>query len=149
MENSTVSRISDRIMEYGVKPCVIAGCFVLVALLWTFPLQHMIAYPFVFLFFGAVMLLTEVIPQQIWRADIYGRIELCNRHLLDYIGGLANSLRGGSFFRILHPEDAPGFGQAWEAALAGGGRFEAEARVQSGNGVYRWFLIRAIPQFSQ
>ncbi len=29
--------------------------FVLVALLWTFPLQHAIAYPFVFLFFGAIM----------------------------------------------------------------------------------------------
>ena len=42
-------------MEYGVKPGAIAICFVLVALLWTFPLQHVIAYPFVFLFFGAVM----------------------------------------------------------------------------------------------
>src|ERR1700744_3032472 len=42
-------------MEYGVKPISIAGFFVLVALLWTFPLQHVIAYPFVFLFFGAVM----------------------------------------------------------------------------------------------
>ncbi len=41
--------------EYGVKPISIATCFVLVALLWTFPLQHVIAYPFVFLFFGAVM----------------------------------------------------------------------------------------------
>jgi len=28
---------------------------VLVALLWTFPLQHVIAYPFVFLFFGAII----------------------------------------------------------------------------------------------
>lgn len=42
-------------MEYGIKPCGIAGFFVLVALLWTFPLQHVIAYPFVFLFFAAIM----------------------------------------------------------------------------------------------
>ncbi len=42
-------------MEYGLKPCAIAGIFVVVALLWTFPLQHIIAYPFVFLFFGAIM----------------------------------------------------------------------------------------------
>ena len=51
--------ISDRLawwtIEYGVKPCAIAGSFVLVALLWTFPLQRVIAYPFVFLFFGAIM----------------------------------------------------------------------------------------------
>src|SRR6516165_10313308 len=48
-------RISQWTMEYGIKPCAIAGFFVLVALLWTFPLQHVIAYPFVFLFFGAIM----------------------------------------------------------------------------------------------
>lgn len=42
-------------MQYGVKPCAIAGSFVLVALLWTFLLQHVIAYPFVFLFFAAIM----------------------------------------------------------------------------------------------
>ena len=42
-------------MEFGIKPSAIAGCFVLVALLWTFPLQHLISYPFVFLFFGAII----------------------------------------------------------------------------------------------
>ena len=45
----------DKLYEYGAKPLGIASCFVLVALLWTFLLQHVIAYPFVFLFFGAVM----------------------------------------------------------------------------------------------
>ena len=42
-------------MENALKPCAIAVVFVIVALLWTFPLQHAIAYPFVFLFFGAIM----------------------------------------------------------------------------------------------
>jgi hypothetical protein len=42
-------------MEFGIKPLAISGCFVLVALLWTFPLQHVISYPFVFLFFGAII----------------------------------------------------------------------------------------------
>lgn len=42
-------------MEYGVKPFVIAGFFVLLALIWTFPLQHLITYPFLFLFFGAIV----------------------------------------------------------------------------------------------
>ena len=160
--------------------------FVLVAFLWTMPLQHVIAYPFVFLFFGAIMgsawfggmiagfvavalsslivtyffipplfsmkvatdsqsflaafivcaiaitvvssarkraenairfardqleakvhertaelqqsnqeikeserqlrLLTEAIPQQLWRTDAAGHIEYCNHHLCDYLG---------------------------------------------------------------
>lgn len=42
-------------MEFGIKPSAISGCFVLVALLWTFLLQHVISYPFVFLFFGAII----------------------------------------------------------------------------------------------
>ena len=55
MTDAQSIRLSDWLMEYGLKPCAIAGCFVLVALLWTFPLQHVIAYPFIFLFFGAIM----------------------------------------------------------------------------------------------
>jgi PAS domain S-box-containing protein len=249
MADLTFSRLSGWTMEYGLKPCAIAFCFVLVALLWTFPLQHVIAYPFVFLFFGAVMgsawfggfiagfaavvmssalityffipplfsisvakesqsflaafilsaiaitivssarkhadsavrnardqleakvqertaelqrsnletqeserqlrLLTEAIPQQIWRADTSGCVDYCNQHLLDYTGGSAGSLQGESFFNILHADDLHGFSKEWEAALAAGGGFEAEARVQRADGAYRWFLIRGIPQRSQ
>jgi PAS domain S-box-containing protein len=249
VEALTMSRLSKWTMEYGIKPCAIASCFVLVALLWTFPLQHVIAYPFVFLFFGAIMgsawfggfvagfmavilssvvityffipplfsitvakgsqsflaafvlssiaitivssarkraesvvrtardqlearvqertaelqhsnreilererqlrMLTEAIPQQIWRTDALGRIEYCNRYLLEYIGGAADSLPGESFFGIFHAEDALLFRQGWQAALAAGENFEAEARVRGAAGTYRWFLIRSIPQRSQ
>lgn len=233
-------------MEYGLKPFAIAFCFVLVALLWTFPLQHVMAYPFVFLFFGAIMgsawfggaicglfavvlssfvinfffipplysitvakefrtflaafilcafaiaivssarkraenaariarnqleakvrertaeleksnleikeserqlrILTEAIPQQIWRADADGRIEYCNQHFRDYIGGEDHVFLGDGFFDILHPQDEPLFRQGWSAAILSGGTFEIEARVQSLGGEYRWFLIRSLPQ---
>ena len=246
MTAAEANRVSRWTMKYALKPCAIAGCFVLVALLWTFPLQHIIAYPFVFLFFGAVMgsawfggiiagavavvlssllidyffvpplfsifvgkesqsflaafiacaiaitvvssarkraenairsardeleskvqertaelvrsneeikeserqlrLLTEAIPQQIWRADAGGSIEYCNQHLRDYIGKPMEQLRGEAFFHALHPEDELLFRQAWQTALARGGQFEVEARVCGGDGVYHWFLVRSIPQ---
>jgi len=236
-------------MEHCVRPGAIAGCFVLVALLWTFPLQHVITYPFVFLFFGATLgsawfggivagfvavvlssflvtyffvpplfsmsvqkesqsflaafilcaiaitvvssarkraenairnardqleakveertaelkrsnmeiqeserqlrLLTEAIPQQIWRADSFGHIEYCNHHLRDYVGRKIDELRGDAFFSILHPEDQALFHYGWNAALASGGRFEVEARVRGADGAYRWFLVRSIPQHSE
>jgi hypothetical protein len=236
-------------MEQGIKPLAIALCFVLVALIWTFPLQHVIAYPFVFLFFGAVMgsawfggiisgfmavvlssfvigyffippffsidiakesqsffaafilcaiaitvvssarkraenairrardeldakvqartaelvrsnleireserqlrLLTEAIPQQIWRTDAEGRIEYCNQHLRDYLGRGTESLKAEAFFAVIHPEDKPLFRQGWETALATGERFEIEARVRGANYIYRWFLVRSIPQHSE
>jgi C4-dicarboxylate-specific signal transduction histidine kinase len=44
-----------RVVAYGVKPFAIAGFFVLVAFLWTLVLQHLVPYPFLFLFLGAVM----------------------------------------------------------------------------------------------
>lgn len=49
------AHFSDWIVEFGIKPFAIATVFVLVALLWTFPLQRVIAYPFVFLFLGAII----------------------------------------------------------------------------------------------
>src|SRR5579863_5864150 len=53
--NARSGHFPGAIVEFGLKPSAIAGFFVLVALLWTFPLQHVIAYPFVFLFFGAII----------------------------------------------------------------------------------------------
>lgn len=55
MRETTLGRISRWTMQYGVKPCAVAGTFVFVAFLWTLLFQHSISYPFLFLFFGAVM----------------------------------------------------------------------------------------------
>ncbi|HUX45852.1 MAG TPA: ATP-binding protein [Terracidiphilus sp.] len=249
MTGEESSRISRWAMEYGLKPFAIASFFVLVALLWTFLLQHEIAYPFVFLFFGAIMgsawfgglisgfwavglssllityffippyfsmqvarnsqsflaafilcaiaitivsssrkraetairaardqletkvqertaelqqsnleiqeserqlrLLTEAIPQQIWRADAEGSVEYCNLPLRDYIGHSMEELHGRGFFAVVHPEDAPLYRAGWQAALNSGERFEAEVRVRSAAGLYRWFLVRSLPQRAQ
>jgi len=246
MTASTAGRMPDRLTEHALKPAAIAVVFVLVALLWTFPLQHVIAYPFVFLFFGAIMgsawfggmvagfaavilsslvvgyffippfyswsigkesqsfftafvlcaiaitvvssarkraesavrnardeleervkertaeleqsnreiqeserqlrQLTEAIPQQIWRADGAGNVEYCNGHLLAYLGRPAALLFGEAFFRIFHPADEALIRQAWRAAMESANTFEAEARIRSADGGYRWFLVRAFPQ---
>lgn len=55
MTASPAERTPGWLVEHALSPVAIAVVFVLVALLWTFPLQHVIAYPFVFLFFGAIM----------------------------------------------------------------------------------------------
>jgi len=55
MIGAEANRLARWIWDYGTKPAAISGFFVLVALLWTFLLQHVISYPFVFLFFGAIM----------------------------------------------------------------------------------------------
>jgi PAS domain S-box-containing protein len=239
-------RFSDWIWEYVSRPTAIAGFFVLVALLWTFPLQHVMAYPFVFLFFGAIIgstwfggliagaiaivasyiliafffipplysvavgqesrayvaaylmcgiasiavsafrkhtetairvardqletkvqertaelqrsnqeilererqlkLLTESIHQQIWSANANGKIEYCNRDLLEYTGKDLEDLEGEAFFSIFHADDALPFRESWETARSSIGLFELQARVRGANGKYRLFLVRGIPQ---
>ncbi|KAA6460938.1 DUF4118 domain-containing protein [Acidobacteria bacterium AB60] len=239
--------LSQSLFEYGLKPVSIAVAFVLVALLWTFPLQHWIDYPFVFLFFGAIMgsawfggriaglvavvlssflvtyffippfysitvasesqsflaafilfaiamsfvssarkraesqvrlardlletrvqertaelersnreiqqserqlrLLTEAIPQQIWRADGKGNVEYVNQTLREYLGLQEEQLSADRLFRAIHPRDAEGFHEAWKHARESGSSFEVEARVFGAAG-QRWFLIRAFPQRS-
>jgi PAS domain S-box-containing protein len=248
MAVATVEHTSHWLVEYGLKPAAIAIMFVIVALLWTFPLQHLIAYPFVFLFFGAIMgsawfggviagtwaivlssvaidfffipplysfvvnkelttyydsfvvcaiaitaisaarrraehasiaarsdleekvrertfelersnletlererqlrLLTEAIPQQIWRADANGHIEYCNQDLVNFTGESHDNLCGGSFLTIFHSIDASVFQRTWEIARSTGTRFEIEARVHDARGNFRWFLIRGIPQYT-
>ncbi|MGA7343214.1 MAG: ATP-binding protein [Terracidiphilus sp.] len=246
MTTSTAERMPAWVIENALRPVAFAIIFVLVALLWTFPLQHVIAYPFVVLFFGAVMgsawfggmvagfvavalssllvgyffipplysmtiakgsqsfftafilcaiaitvvssarkraetvvrtardeleervkertaeleqsnreiqeserqlrQLTEAIPQQIWRADASGNVEYLNGHLLAYLGLRAELLQGESFFHVFHADDEPLIRQAWRTALQSKNTFEAEARVGSSQGSYRWFLVRAVPQ---
>ena len=89
-------------------------------------------------------ILTEAIPQKIWRTDLAGSIEYCNHALCDYLGQHTEELRGEEFFNVIHPEDKPLFRQGWQAALRSGDRFEIEARVQAADGGYRWFLVRSI-----
>lgn len=239
-------RLSKWIIDYGLKPSAVAGYFVLLALIWTFPLQGVMAYPFVLLFFGAIFgsawfgglvagllaiamsfvlitflfipplysisvakesrsylaayvlcaivitvvssvrkraeyalraardeletrvqertaelkrstqeiiererqlrRLTEAIPQQIWSTDAAGRIDYCNRDLIEHLGKPIEDLRGEAFFTIIHPEDAVPFLRNWDTARDLGGRFEVQARILGANGAYRWFLVRSIPE---
>jgi PAS domain S-box-containing protein len=240
------SRNSQRLLEIVARPTATAAVFVLVALFLTLLLQHFFAYPFLFLFFGAVMgsawfgdriagiisvalstvaiayffvpprfswridstavtyfiafivcasavswvssakkrtetsireardrleervlqrtaeleesnreirererelrVLTEAIPQQIWKASTDGRIEYCNHHLLAYVGRTIEEVREEKFFEVLHPEDGEIFRSAWRLAVAGGDGLEGEYRVRGADNLHRWFLIRSVPQ---
>jgi PAS domain S-box-containing protein len=244
-----MERLTDLAMEYFARPLAIAVFFVLIALLWTFAFQHVFAYPFVFLFFAAVMcsawfggfiagimaaamssflvafffippvfslsiaqeyrsyvtafivcaiaittvsaarkrtesairgsrdlleaaveertaelqqsnaeikeserrlrLLTEAIPQQIWRTDRSGSIEYANRDLLQYLGISVDELSGDSFFEIFHLDDAASVKANWDEARAAAAKLEVKARVRGADGSFRWFILRANPQFNE
>jgi hypothetical protein len=244
-----VANFSEWAYEYALKPCTAAVGFVVVALLWTFLLQHWMDYPFVFLFIAAIMgsswfggriagfiavvlssflinyffipplysikvgtesesffaafilfaltmsilsssrkrseiearnardlleikvhdrtaelersnreiqqserdlrLLTEAIPQQIWRADVRGSIEYVNKNLRDYVGLTDEPILVQSLFEALDVRDAYLVQDAWKQALETGAPFEVQARMVNAEKDRRWFLIRAFPQRSE
>jgi PAS domain S-box-containing protein len=249
MDQAEPMSFSHRAYEFGLKPLAIAIVFVIVALLWTFPLQHWMDYPFVFLFVGAIMgsawfggriagflavvlssflvtyffipplysisvgaesqsflaafilfaitvsivssarkraetqvrqardllevkvqertaelertnreirqsehqlrLLTEAIPQQIWRADAQGSVEYLNHNLREFLDCPQDSPPGDRLFGAVHSEDAEFVREAWTGALHAGVPCEVQARVLGAASGYRWFLIRAFPQRSE
>jgi PAS domain S-box-containing protein len=87
----------------------------------------------------------DAMPGFVWSVLPDGGLEFCNQTRLAYIGMPLDEVRGGELVAAIHPQDKSDFGQKWQAALAHGNLFEAEARMRRADGSYRWFLIRAMP----
>lgn len=87
----------------------------------------------------------DTVPGFVWRAAPDGSVEFLNQRWCDYTGiGLQESLGIGWTSRI-HPDDAPALGSYWQALLEASQPGVFEARLRRFDGVYRWFLIRAVP----
>ena len=52
---------------------------------------------------------------------------------------------GTSWTQIVHPDDLPLTIERWRRSLQTGEPYEVEHRVLRSDGVYRWFLVRAVP----
>jgi PAS domain S-box-containing protein len=87
-------------------------------------------------------------------ADENGCMLWHNRRWLDYAGvapaNLPNDSVGGPttdgrYVALVHPEDRAGFQEKWRSSLKTGRPFETEFRCRRHDGVFRWFLGRALP----
>jgi PAS domain S-box-containing protein len=88
----------------------------------------------------------DTVPGFVWRASPDGNVEFLNQRWCDYTGiSMADSLGLGWTSRV-HPSDAPALAAYWQALLAAGKPGSFEARLRRFDGVYQWFLIRAVPQ---
>ena len=87
----------------------------------------------------------DLIPALAWRARADGFTEYLNRRWLDYTGASLKQALGWQWLALIHADDSPGLRDIWQKALESGQPGEAEARMRRCDGVYRWFLIRAVP----
>jgi PAS domain S-box-containing protein len=89
--------------------------------------------------------LADSIVQLVWMAEADGYIVWYNRRWYEYTGTTAEQVAGWGWQSAHHPEWLPKVMERWKAALASGEPFEMEFPLRGADGVFRWFLTRAVP----
>ena len=94
--------------------------------------------------------LAENLPQLIWATNVRGEADYTNQRFIDYTGHnvveLDEAARQALWTQLIHPDDLPALNTRWGEALHSGQPFEAEFRLRSTAGEYRWFLAHVMAQ---
>jgi len=89
--------------------------------------------------------LAEALPHHVWTARRDGLLNWFNPRVYEYAGAATGELDGEKWGSIVHPEDLPGAVAAWTYSIESGQPYEIEFRLLRYDGVFRWFLGRAVP----
>ncbi|HWR53519.1 MAG TPA: PAS domain-containing protein [Bryobacteraceae bacterium] len=89
--------------------------------------------------------LADAIPHLVWTTDAEGRHEYFNHRWYEYTGTTLKHVRGHGWMTVLHPDDVEPTRERWRRSVESGEVYEAEYRLRSAAGDYRWFLGRAEP----
>jgi PAS domain S-box-containing protein len=96
-------------------------------------------------FSDRLRLVVDTIPALVWSARPDGTRDFFSQRWLEYTGFELDQALGAGWSSAIHPDDAERHANAWRAAMATGEPLESEIRLRRRDGVYRWFLIRAVP----
>ncbi|MDI1273019.1 PAS domain-containing protein [Polaromonas sp.] len=94
----------------------------------------------------ALLVFSNSIPAMAWVARVDGGLERFNSQWSVYTGQSAEAALDHGWTGALHPEDRDAPGRAFVAAREQGIEWQVEYRLCRHDGVYRWFLTRAVPQ---
>ncbi|MBV9484362.1 MAG: PAS domain S-box protein [Acidobacteria bacterium] len=89
--------------------------------------------------------LADSIAQLVWMAEADGSVVWYNRRWYEYTGTSPEQVAGWGWQSVSHPTWLPKIMERWKAALATGEPFEMEFPLRGADGVFRWFLTRAVP----
>jgi PAS domain S-box-containing protein len=88
----------------------------------------------------------ETMPALAFVADPMGNRTFMNRGWLEYTGLSPDEASAAGWVKTFHPDDLSRITERWRASETTGQPLDYEARLRRGSdGVYRWFLIRAVP----
>jgi PAS domain S-box-containing protein len=89
--------------------------------------------------------LAEMIPSVVWTAAPDGTITYVNEQWLKFCGLTPEQNARNWPQLVLHPDDHQRCVEQWTRALHEGTEYEIEVRNRRHDGVYRWFVTRAVP----
>lgn len=89
--------------------------------------------------------LAEHIPQLVWIADRTGAAYWFNQRWFDYTGTALADVEGWGWQRVQHPEHVQRVTETIRRAIAGEEPWEDTFPIRGQDGIYRWFLSRAVP----
>lgn len=89
--------------------------------------------------------ITNMIPQMIWRTTPAGDHDYYSKRWYDYTGLSVEESEGEGWMNGFHPDDLAVAGPVWEHCLATGEEYLTEYRARSAAGEWRWMLGRALP----
>lgn len=89
--------------------------------------------------------LAEAMPQIVWITRPDGGTFYLNQQWSAYTGRPTEESLGQRWIESLHPEDQQPAMAAWVNATANASVFSMEMRIQRADGIYRWWLCRAVP----
>jgi PAS domain S-box-containing protein len=89
--------------------------------------------------------MAEAMPGFVWTADAQGCLDYTSPHWAEYSGDGGGESFGSGWADFVHDADKPRAFAAWQASLTTLQPYEVEFRLRSRDGLYRWWLVRAMP----
>jgi PAS domain S-box-containing protein len=89
-------------------------------------------------------LLVETIPALVWRGTPDGELDYLNQRAVDYLGHTAQSLSGGRWLELVHPDHRDATVRRWLHSVTTGSSYDDVYKLRRADGQYRW--IRSVGQ---
>ncbi|AZZ36065.1 hypothetical protein CIK05_04420 [Bdellovibrio sp. qaytius] len=87
-------------------------------------------------------------PQLEWITDPQGELVWFNQQWFEYTGLTLDQSVGIGWRQALNPDNLEKTLEGWNVATAAKKTYEVTFQLRSADGIYRWFLSRAVPTFN-
>lgn len=91
--------------------------------------------------------IANLVPELLWSSEASGVAGWFNQRWLDYTGQTSEEAQGWGWMDAIHPDDRTASLEKYQAAISSLEPFQREHRMRRHDGEYRWFIVRAEPNF--